>query len=93
MNKKQVWKYQITPGRNEIELPKDAQILAVQTQYGNPCLWVLVNPKAAKETRYFDVFGTGHDIPYDMGTERHYIGTFQLENGHLIFHLFENTGI
>jgi len=31
--------------------------------------------------------GTGHDI--DAYTDMVYIGTFQLHDGHLAFHLFE----
>jgi hypothetical protein len=72
-----------------LEMPKDAEILTVQTQNEKPCIWALVNPENDKELRYFEVYGTGHGIHYDMGIERKYINTFQLDDGSLVFHLFE----
>lgn len=87
--KKEIWKYAITPNQKHLILPLDAEILAVQTQNNEPFIWCLVDPNEELESRYFEIYGTGHQIHYDMGTERKYIGTFQLNNGDLVFHLFE----
>ena len=38
--------------------------------------------------RYFEVFGTGHSIYYDMGIDRKYINTCQDSLG-LVWHIFE----
>lgn len=73
-----------------IELPEDARVLTVQTQGGiggAPQMWVLCDPNAKKERRRFRVFGTGHPVESDDDLE--YVGTFQLEDGALVFHLFE----
>jgi hypothetical protein len=61
--KKVIWKFELEPTDNqEIEMPKGAEILTAQNQVGIPCLWALVDPTAEKETRTFEVVGTGHPI-------------------------------
>lgn len=87
--KQTIWKYQVNPKITKFNMPKGAEILTVQNQNGIPCIWALVNPENEEEERYFEVFGTGHDVPVDIGIERKYINTFQLEGGSLVFHLFE----
>lgn len=73
----------------KIKMPKGAKILDVQTQMNTPCIWVEVDTKQnIQETRHFYVFGTGHPIDVPMSS-LDYIGTFQLENGHFIGHLYE----
>lgn len=86
---KRIYKYPITdPSKIAIEMPEDAEILTVQMQNGTPCIWALVNPDNKTKERYFEVFGTGHPVYCDMGIDRKYINTFQM-NGNLVFHLFE----
>lgn len=72
-----------------LELPKDARILTVQIQRETPQLWALVDSETEKETRYFRLSGTGHPLGEDYLRITNYIGTFQMENGALVFHLFE----
>ena len=89
-----IWKFELeTTDKQTIEMPVDSEILTVQTQNGEPCLWALVDPAAEKETRTFEVFGTGHTLHYDMGITKDYIGTYQLNSGALVFHVFEHTGV
>ncbi|MEE9451060.1 MAG: hypothetical protein V3V72_13505 [Ignavibacteriaceae bacterium] len=88
-----IWKFELeTTEDQKIEMPVNAKILTVQSQDEIPCLWALVDPSAKKEIRLFEVFGTGHPVGYDMGVNRNYIGTYQLQNGALVFHVFEYTG-
>ena len=70
----------------EIQIPRGAQILTVQTQKGEPYIWALVETDAELTTRRLCVRGTGHTF---KGNEGRYIGRFQLENGTLVFHVFE----
>lgn len=86
---KQIWKFEVSWNETTIQMPKDAEILTMQLQNGKRCFWALVNPKNEHELRYFEIYGTGHSIYYDMGITRKYIGTFQLEDGLYVFHLFE----
>ena len=72
-----------------LDLPMGAEVLTVQVQYESPYLWALVNTEEQTEKRYFRLAGTGHPIVYDMGKEYSYINSFQLNNGDLVFHLFE----
>lgn len=90
-----IYKYAIPAEDSfKILMPKDAKILSVQTQDGMPHFWAEVNPEAEQEERNFEMFGTGHEISYDMGVERKYIGTFQVTGkrvggAFLVFHLYE----
>ena len=72
-----------------LELPRDAKILTVQIQKGIPQLWSMVDSETKKETRHFRLAGTGHPLGEDYLRINNYIGTFQMGNGALVFHLFE----
>jgi len=88
---KVIWKYELnTTDVQKLGMPKGAEILTVQTQFDKPCLWALVNPDAEKETRGFMTYGTGHTIPTEPYPHK-YIGTYQLNSGVLVFHVFEFT--
>lgn len=84
---KVIWKYDV-PARDTFQLllPEGAKVLSVGVQGGQPRLWVLVDRDAAPEARWFVVCATGERVIQDLGQ---FIGTFQLENGALIFHVFE----
>jgi hypothetical protein len=83
-----IWKYQLEVADLSIlQIPKGGKILCVQTQNEQPCIWVDVDSEAPTETRWFKIFGTGHQMGIDERVI--YIGTFQLNNGSLVFHLFE----
>lgn len=81
-----VYKYPLPLGDVvEVEMPAGAQILTVQTQHGQPCIWAMVTPDAPPVVRRFRVAGTGHDL----GEVGAYLGTFQLLEGAFIGHVFE----
>lgn len=85
---KAIWKFPVhTTDAFEIEMPQGATLLAVQTQVGDPQLWALVNPDAPRVTRAFRVVGTGHYHPDERFGD--YVGTYQLLNGGLVFHVFD----
>ncbi len=83
-----IFKYpiQITD-EQEIFLPDKANILTVQTQYGQPHIWALCNPKEVPMSRTLFICGTGN--PIDSIADKKYIGTFQMDNGLFVWHLFE----
>jgi len=72
-----------------LELPKGAKSLTVQTQRGNPQLWCLVDDIEPPEKRAFRLAGTGHPIIESFTSKLEYIGSFQMRDETLIFHLFE----
>jgi hypothetical protein len=87
MERKKVLKFPLPIGDEvKIELPKDAECLCVQAQYGQPCLWIIGTLDGVPIEKWFCVRGTGHDF---KGNEGKYIGTFQLVGGKLVFHVFE----
>lgn len=81
-----IYKWTLTPGSTDLHMPRGATPLTVQMQGGQPQLWALCDPAQPKEWRTFDVYGTGHAMPEDPGK---YIATFQMENGALVWHVFE----
>lgn len=82
-----IWKYELASYTdiNTIKMRKDAEILSVQVQGGEVCLWAYLNNLNEDEQRYFRIIGTGHLIPDDFTAN--FIGTVQLDN--LVFHIFE----
>ena len=69
-----------------VKMYREAQILSVQVQHGEICVWARVNPSAPTLDVDFDIFGTGHPIPADYpGT---FIGTVQWNGGALVWHVF-----
>jgi hypothetical protein len=70
-----------------IELPQGAQILLVECQGGQPCLWAKVDPDARTVPRFFRIYGTGHPID-PFGSPKH-IASFQQQV--FVWHLFEVT--
>lgn len=87
-----IWKFQIGELADvvEIDMPKGAQILTIQMQHGNPCIWAVVDPLEKSVRRGIAIHGTGHNInTAKKYIAEGYIGTFQLDNGSLIFHAFD----
>lgn len=83
-----IWKYQLRVATEQrIDMPVGAKILTVQLQGGEPHLWAMVNLAETKtESRLIAVFGTAHSISgWDA---ENYVGTFQLGEGMLVFHVF-----
>ena len=86
-----IYKYRIEANYAvEIDMHINAEILDVQVQHGNVFLWAIVDTDAPYEKRLIEVYGTGHELkPISPVTDRKYLGTYQLEGGNLVFHVFE----
>lgn len=82
---KTIWKWTLET-ETTIEMPQGAELLDLQTQHGEPQLWALVDPNALSCRRTFRVYATGQELPNDPGQ---YVGTFQMNGGALVFHVFE----
>jgi len=83
-----IWKFPLeTTDVQTISVPCfGTTFLCVQVQNGNPCLWALVDLIYAKVNKTVRIFGTGHPVHGVDPSE--YIGTYQLESGALVFHVF-----
>ncbi len=82
-----VWKYRLTWGYQEIEMPFDAVPLTARDQKGAGEMWVGVEPGAPKETRAFCTVGTGEPITEDR--LKRYVGTCLFQEAALVAHVFE----
>ena len=90
--KKVIWKFELHEKViQRIGLPLGYEILALKTQKGKPCIWVLVDPNELKEEETFEIYGTGDIVTYDMGIDRKYIGTFLSEDDNFVWHLFHRN--
>ena len=81
----EIWKFILRPN-SRVEMPIGAKVLTAHEQRDEICLWAEVDPSAKKETRNFEVFGTGHAMPEG---KRRYIGTVHMSGGAFVFHVFE----
>lgn len=87
---KTIWKYQLEiTDQATLLMPQGAQILCVQVQRNEVCLWALVEPDNNNEPRDIRIYGTGH--PVEDAQQLTYVGTFQLHDGALVFHVFEEV--
>jgi hypothetical protein len=90
MAMKTIWKFPLEiTDRPNIPMPGGAEVLSVQVQNGNPCIWAIVNPESPPAARQFRILGTGHPIENLSLSTDIFIGTFQLPSYGLVFHLFE----
>jgi hypothetical protein len=88
---KTIYKYPLDiAGCQKIVMPTDAKILCVQTQIDIPCLWALVERGSTRfEKREFVTLCTGHHPTPDDIEKLVYIGTVQMCDESLVFHVFE----
>ena len=70
-----------------VSLPAGCRLLCVQVQHGCPCVWAWVDPQEERRVNVrFVTIGTGNPIPANIPVR--YLGTYQLHDGALVFHLF-----
>ena len=86
---KTIYKYELeTTDSQTIEIPS-GKIISVQMQKDKLCLWALVNPEMDKQKRLIEIYGTVNPIKEIEGTTLYHRGTYQLNDGELVFHVFE----
>lgn len=78
------WTLEITD-RQELHMPVGAKLLTVQMQHGKPCIWALCDENHERALRTIAIYGTGNPMPENPGE---YVGTFQVDSGLLVFHVF-----
>lgn len=83
---KAIWKYTLQGPRCTVQMPAGARILDLQVQHNLPQIWALVDPAAPTVSRTFQAVPTGGEFS-EAGWS--YVGTFQINGGSLVFHIFE----
>ena len=82
-----IYKYELPAEGVTIRLPEGAEFLSVQAQGSAAQMWFLLDEGNPFETpRKFFAFPDDQPIALDP---KKYLGTFQLEDGQLVFHAFE----
>jgi len=71
-----------------LNLPESAKVLKVDTQFGKPQMWILHNQSHTLIRRHFALITTGEEFDY-IGRKLFYIGTFMLDDGMFVGHIFE----
>lgn len=85
---KSIWKFPLgITDSQHVLMPTGARILCVQSQRDTPCLWALVDTDVARVGRMIHMRGTGHNA--EDVQHLPYVGTFQVEGGSLVFHVFD----
>lgn len=74
--------------RQEIEMPQQSEILSVQFQGKNLCVWYGCDPSLPKQKKVILIYGTGHPI---NNFAIRYI--FTVQNDGLVWHIFEERKI
>lgn len=70
-----------------ISMPVGADILCVQLQHGNPCIWAQGDPSETWEQRAIVIYTTGE--PHPPGKMTAYIGTLLFSDGDIVVHVYE----
>lgn len=84
-----IYKYSVMPGRNVINMSRGAEILTVQMQRGLPYLWAIVENSYPKEERVIVIKATGRECDELSISKATYVGTFQMSDGDLVYHVFD----
>ena len=83
---KTIWKLNLEIDDYQIiTVPEGAEFLTVQMQAGFPCIWFRCDPDQPPTERLIAMHGTGHNCD----DQEIYIGTFQQQEGLLVWHVFE----
>lgn len=87
-----IWKYDIgVLPMASVEMPVGARVVRVGKQDNSPMLWVLCDPTAELERRWFLHVLTGPEFDSDG---MHYHGSYELNlvGGPFVGHVFEQVG-
>jgi len=85
---RRIFKYPLkVTDRQHIAMPLNTELLGVQVQHGQPVLYAIVNDARAKHNYEIITVGTGQELPAGLEADD-YVGTYQLEGGDLVFHVF-----
>lgn len=83
---KEVWKFDLHPGLQEIGMPQGARLLYAVEQYETGVLYALVDPAGPYEPRAVFVVPSGEPFEADAGLVP--LGVLKLHGGALMYHVF-----
>ncbi len=83
---RKIFKYEISPGKTTVLTHANAKFLSVQVQRNIPCVWIEVDTNEDLVHYTYHIIPTGSEFTND--NKLNYLGTFQLDNGNLVFHVY-----
>lgn len=84
-----IYKYQVELAPEfSLSLKENFSILCLQVQNDVPYLWIEVSPAADQMTVEFSLRVTGKQ--FDQGDDETYVGSFLLNEGAFVGHLYHN---
>jgi len=87
---KTIYKYKLEIiDHQTVMMPIGAIILSANVQYKNICIWAVVDTDKIEEPREIIIRGTGHPM---LIRNYKFIDTLFINNGKLVFHVFEALG-
>lgn len=82
-----IWKFPLAEAdRQTVMIPRQAELLCVQVQRDTPCLWARCDSARDSVVIEIAIIGTGSPIRTDDRLT--YVDTFQMRDGHLVWHVF-----
>lgn len=88
MSRLTIYKYQVSAVSHQvIAMPIGARLLSVHARRESVFLWALVDPSLAHELVGVRLVGTGKAFDA-IDDYPHFIGTVQIEEGPIVFHVF-----
>ncbi|MEI6823792.1 MAG: hypothetical protein WCL51_17825 [Bacteroidota bacterium] len=90
---KVIWKYELKiKDVQDIEIPSGSILLSIQSQENHPMLWALVDEtNKEKEIIRLRTICTGEEIMEEDFNPKDYLGTYQLNEGLFVGHVFQVT--
>lgn len=83
-----IWKYELCiKDTQQVEMPYMAEILSVDNQDGNLCLWAIGDPAMGMASRTIEIIGTGNFFVDKLPIIRKFIGTVIIKP--FVWHVFE----
>lgn len=82
-----IYKYSLDITDEQVlQIPKSAKFCSLQVQNNVPCIWLMVDETEEDGLFKIITYGTGHKL----GNLDNYafLGTYQLFNGSLVYHIF-----
>ena len=87
-----VYKYRIeTLSPFTVSMSANARVLSAQMNHGTAYMWALTREEDKLIDRVFYLVGTGNQLPDSAIHNWKYISTFQMKDGNILAHLFEEV--
>lgn len=86
---KRIYKYRLRPEAESMTITGLVQVLSLAVQHEEIVIYALIDLDSSTTTRVdYRVYGTGHDLEDTVVETYRFLGTANLNNGALMFHVY-----